>query len=126
MPIRRLLLTDLEEEVEEVDNQLDQMGYNIRIRLIDEFLAKSNIEVTWLCDVLRGDEVYVLQVKLPSKFQKNTHFSETLNRFDLFIDNRIALGVKYLAHHLFAISIQNIRSCSLIKRYLHPILPGRF
>ncbi|XP_022981618.1 trafficking protein particle complex subunit 3-like [Cucurbita maxima] len=38
----RQLLTDLE-EVEEVNKQLDQMGYNIGIRLIDEFLAKSNI-----------------------------------------------------------------------------------
>ncbi|KAJ4724962.1 Trafficking protein particle complex subunit [Melia azedarach] len=38
----RQLLTDLE-EVEEVNKQLDQMGYNIGIRLIDEFLAKSNV-----------------------------------------------------------------------------------
>lgn len=36
------LLTDFE-EVEEVNKQLDQMGYNIGIQLIDEFLAKSNI-----------------------------------------------------------------------------------
>jgi len=40
--IVRQLLTDFE-EVEEVNKQLDQMGYNIGIRLIDEFLAKSNI-----------------------------------------------------------------------------------
>ncbi|XP_010274358.1 PREDICTED: trafficking protein particle complex subunit 3-like isoform X2 [Nelumbo nucifera] len=40
--IVRQLLTDLE-EVEEVNKQLDQMGYNIGIRLIDEFLTKSNI-----------------------------------------------------------------------------------
>ncbi|XP_009607184.1 uncharacterized protein LOC107803357 [Nicotiana tabacum] len=40
--IVRQLLTDLE-EVEEVNKQLDQMGYNIGIRLIDEFLAKSNV-----------------------------------------------------------------------------------
>ncbi|KAG6538456.1 hypothetical protein ZIOFF_003578 [Zingiber officinale] len=40
----RQLLTDLE-EVEEVNKQLDQMyvGYNIGVRLIDEFLAKSNV-----------------------------------------------------------------------------------
>ncbi|KAJ0044851.1 hypothetical protein Pint_04247 [Pistacia integerrima] len=38
----RQLLTDLE-EVEEVNKQLDQMGYNMGIRLIDEFLAKSNV-----------------------------------------------------------------------------------
>ncbi|MCL7051207.1 hypothetical protein MKW94_003971 [Papaver nudicaule] len=38
----RQLLTDLE-EVEEVIKQLDQMGYNIGIRLIDEFLAKPNV-----------------------------------------------------------------------------------
>ncbi|KAK2642966.1 hypothetical protein Ddye_024729 [Dipteronia dyeriana] len=125
----RQLLTDLE-EVEEVNKQLDQMGYNIGIRLIDEFLAKSNVarcvgfketaemiakmygswvvliimlednplvdfvelpdtcqglyycnilsgvirgalemvsmktEVTWLHDVLRGDDAYEMQVKL--------------------------------------------------------------
>ncbi|PKA64081.1 hypothetical protein AXF42_Ash005093 [Apostasia shenzhenica] len=40
--IVRQLLTDLE-EVDEVNKQLDQMGYNIGVRLIDEFLAKSNI-----------------------------------------------------------------------------------
>ncbi|KAK3144255.1 hypothetical protein QOZ80_4AG0310630 [Eleusine coracana subsp. coracana] len=38
----RQLLTDLE-EVEEVNKQLDQMGYNIGTRLVDEFLAKSNV-----------------------------------------------------------------------------------
>ncbi|EXC05107.1 hypothetical protein L484_011896 [Morus notabilis] len=81
--IVRQLLTDLE-EVEEVNKQLDQMGYNIGIRLIDEFLAKSNVsrcvdfketaetiakvsmkaEVTWIRDVLRGDDAFELQVKL--------------------------------------------------------------
>ncbi|KAK6132921.1 hypothetical protein DH2020_033305 [Rehmannia glutinosa] len=40
--IVRQLLTDLE-EVEEVNKQLDQMGYNIGVRLVDEFLEKSNV-----------------------------------------------------------------------------------
>jgi uncharacterized protein YjaZ len=40
--IVRQLLTDFE-EVEEVNKQLDTMGYNIGVRLIDDFLAKSNI-----------------------------------------------------------------------------------
>ncbi|XP_057519133.1 uncharacterized protein LOC130799875 [Amaranthus tricolor] len=40
--IVRQLLTDLE-EVDQVNKQLDQMGYNIGVRLIDEFLAKSNV-----------------------------------------------------------------------------------
>ncbi|CAA0841766.1 Transport protein particle (TRAPP) component [Striga hermonthica] len=40
--IVRQLLTDLE-EVEEVNKQLDQIGYNIGVRLVDEFLAKSNV-----------------------------------------------------------------------------------
>ncbi|GAA0138415.1 hypothetical protein LIER_00167 [Lithospermum erythrorhizon] len=40
--IVRQLLTDLE-DVEEVNKQLDQMGYNMGIRLVDEFLAKSNV-----------------------------------------------------------------------------------
>ncbi|GBG71644.1 hypothetical protein CBR_g9060 [Chara braunii] len=38
----RQLLTDLE-DINEVNKQLDTMGYNIGIRLIDEFLAKANI-----------------------------------------------------------------------------------
>lgn len=38
--IVRQLITDLE-DMEEVNKQLDVMGYNIGIRLIDEFLAKS-------------------------------------------------------------------------------------
>ncbi|GAQ78413.1 transport protein particle component [Klebsormidium nitens] len=37
----RQLLTD-HEDVDDVNKQLDSMGYNIGIRLIDEFLAKSN------------------------------------------------------------------------------------
>lgn len=40
--IVRQLLTDYE-DVEEVNKQLDTMGYNIGVRLIDEFLAKANI-----------------------------------------------------------------------------------
>nr|CAB3458766.1 unnamed protein product [Digitaria exilis] len=81
--IVRQLLTDLE-EVEEVNKQLDQMGYNIGTRLVDEFLAKSNVsrcvdfketadviakvsmktEVTWVRDMLRGDDAYEMRVKL--------------------------------------------------------------
>ncbi|CAO2819854.1 unnamed protein product [Amaranthus hypochondriacus] len=40
--IVRQLLTDLE-DVDQVNKQLDQMGYNIGARLIDEFLSKSNV-----------------------------------------------------------------------------------
>ncbi|KAK7290821.1 hypothetical protein RIF29_05538 [Crotalaria pallida] len=40
--IVRQLITDLE-EVDDVNKQLDQMGYNIGVRLIDEFLAKSSV-----------------------------------------------------------------------------------
>eukprot|EP00249_Psilotum_nudum_P005109 c18590_g1_i1 orf=152-709(+) len=40
--IVRQLLTDFE-DVEEVNKQLDTMGYHIGIRLIDDFLAKSNV-----------------------------------------------------------------------------------
>eukprot|EP00735_Rhodelphis_limneticus_P014702 TRINITY_DN8777_c0_g1::TRINITY_DN8777_c0_g1_i1::g.23870::m.23870 TRINITY_DN8777_c0_g1::TRINITY_DN8777_c0_g1_i1::g.23870 ORF type:complete len:202 (+),score=46.75,sp/Q86K94/TPPC3_DICDI/57.14/6e-72,TRAPP/PF04051.11/3.8e-39,AAA_32/PF13654.1/0.088 TRINITY_DN8777_c0_g1_i1:38-607(+) len=36
------LLQDYE-DVDEVNKQLDKMGYNIGLRLIDEFLAKSNL-----------------------------------------------------------------------------------
>lgn len=38
--IVRQLIADFE-DLEEVNKQLDQMGYNIGIRLIDEFLAKT-------------------------------------------------------------------------------------
>ncbi|KAK9867426.1 hypothetical protein WJX84_008847 [Apatococcus fuscideae] len=38
--IVRQLITDLE-DIGEVNKQLDTMGYNIGVRLIDEFLAKS-------------------------------------------------------------------------------------
>lgn len=31
------------EKTEEINEQLDKMGYNIGIRLIDDFLAKSNV-----------------------------------------------------------------------------------
>lgn len=38
--IVRQLIADYE-DIEEVNKQLDKMGYNIGIRLVDEFLAKS-------------------------------------------------------------------------------------
>ncbi|CAI5458962.1 unnamed protein product [Closterium sp. Yama58-4] len=38
----RQLLTDLE-DIDEVNKQLDAMGYNIGVRLIDEFLSKANV-----------------------------------------------------------------------------------
>ncbi|KAK3260517.1 hypothetical protein CYMTET_30525 [Cymbomonas tetramitiformis] len=38
----RQLLIDNEENVDAVNVQLDKMGYNIGIRLVDEFLAKSS------------------------------------------------------------------------------------
>ncbi|XP_021910036.1 trafficking protein particle complex subunit 3-like [Carica papaya] len=38
----RQLLTDIE-DVEEVNKQLDQMGYNIGVGLVDELLSKTNI-----------------------------------------------------------------------------------
>lgn len=40
--IVRQIIADFE-DIEEVNKQLDQMGYNIGIRLIDEFLAKSKL-----------------------------------------------------------------------------------
>lgn len=40
--IVRQLISDFE-DLEEVNKQLDQMGYNIGIRLVDEFLAKAKI-----------------------------------------------------------------------------------
>lgn len=38
----RQLLNDYEDCVEDVNTQLEKMGYNIGIRLVDEFLAKTN------------------------------------------------------------------------------------
>mmetsp|Transcript_21902 Transcript_21902/g.30466 ORF Transcript_21902/g.30466 Transcript_21902/m.30466 type:complete len:188 (+) Transcript_21902:157-720(+) len=40
--IVRQLLIDYEDNVESVNVQLEKMGYNIGVRLIDEFLAKSS------------------------------------------------------------------------------------
>jgi len=38
------LCKDFEGDYVEVNKQLDKMGYNIGLRLIEEFLAKSNIQ----------------------------------------------------------------------------------
>ncbi|XP_026406831.1 trafficking protein particle complex subunit 3-like isoform X1 [Papaver somniferum] len=65
----RQLLTDLE-EVEEVNKQLDQMGYNIGIRLIDEFLAKSN--VSSCADFKESADVIAKACFLCSKKSSNT------------------------------------------------------
>ncbi|GBF96278.1 trafficking particle complex subunit 3 [Raphidocelis subcapitata] len=40
--IVRQLIADFE-DLDEVNKQLDQMGYNIGVRLVDEFLAKSKM-----------------------------------------------------------------------------------
>eukprot|EP00877_Chromochloris_zofingiensis_P004652 jgi/Chrzof1/14188/Cz08g28200.t1 len=40
--IVRQLIADFE-DLDEVNKQLDQMGYNIGIRLVDEFLAKAKV-----------------------------------------------------------------------------------
>eukprot|EP00270_Netrium_digitus_P017598 TRINITY_DN6501_c0_g1_i3.p1 TRINITY_DN6501_c0_g1~~TRINITY_DN6501_c0_g1_i3.p1 ORF type:complete len:127 (+),score=48.77 TRINITY_DN6501_c0_g1_i3:210-590(+) len=81
--IVRQLLTDFD-DVEEVNKQLDTMGYNMGIRLIDEFLAKANvqrcsdfresieitarvslrIEAQFVRDMLKGDEAFEIRVKL--------------------------------------------------------------
>ena len=37
------LCKDYENDYVEVNKQLDKMGYNIGLRLIDDFLAKSNV-----------------------------------------------------------------------------------
>lgn len=38
------LCKDFEGDYVEVNKQLDKMGYNIGLRLIEEFLAKSNMQ----------------------------------------------------------------------------------
>ena len=40
--IVRQLIADFE-DLDEVNKQLDTMGYNIGVRLVDEFLAKAKV-----------------------------------------------------------------------------------
>ncbi|DBA84997.1 TPA: hypothetical protein ACH3X2_005735 [Trebouxia sp. C0005] len=62
--IVRQLITDLE-DLEEVNKQLDTMGYNIGIRLIDEFLAKSK---TTKCVDFRDTADKIARVRTNASF----------------------------------------------------------
>lgn len=54
------LCRDYENEYVEVNKQLDRMGYNIGLRLIEDFLAKSN---TGLCGTFRETAEMISKVK---------------------------------------------------------------
>eukprot|EP00240_Pyramimonas_obovata_P006888 CAMPEP_0118921036 /NCGR_PEP_ID=MMETSP1169-20130426/433_1 /TAXON_ID=36882 /ORGANISM="Pyramimonas obovata, Strain CCMP722" /LENGTH=177 /DNA_ID=CAMNT_0006861685 /DNA_START=115 /DNA_END=648 /DNA_ORIENTATION=+ len=57
----RQLLVDNEDNVEAVNTQLEKMGYNIGVRLIDEFLAKTS---TTRCSDFRETAEVVAKVGL--------------------------------------------------------------
>ncbi|PNW84474.1 hypothetical protein CHLRE_03g145607v5 [Chlamydomonas reinhardtii] len=59
--IVRQLISDYE-DIEEVNKQLEQMGYNMGIRLVDEFLAKAKIS---RCSSFRDTADVVAKQALP-------------------------------------------------------------
>lgn len=77
------LCSDLDNNYTEVNKQLDKMGYNIGMRLVEDFFAKSGVQrclnlretaetiskvreispleiLTFSIDILRGDELYMI------------------------------------------------------------------
>lgn len=56
------LCTDYEYDYTQVNQQLDKMGYNIGMRLIEDFLAKSN---TGRCGNFRDTADMISKVALP-------------------------------------------------------------
>nr|PNR60735.1 hypothetical protein PHYPA_003528 [Physcomitrium patens] len=64
--IVRQLLTNYE-EIDEVNKQLDTMGYNIGARLVDDFLVKANI--TKCTNFRETAEVISKGIQLPKKTQ---------------------------------------------------------
>lgn len=53
------LCRDLDSDYAEVNKQLDKMGYNIGVRLIEDFLAKSN---TGRCSTFRDTAETIARV----------------------------------------------------------------
>lgn len=59
------LCTDYDYDYAQINQQLDKMGYNIGMRLIEDFLAKSN---TGRCGNFRDTAEMISKVGLPSKY----------------------------------------------------------
>ncbi|XP_048469136.1 trafficking protein particle complex subunit 3 isoform X3 [Rhincodon typus] len=79
------------ENDEDVNKQLDKMGYNIGVRLIEDFLARSNvgrchdfretadviakvqmaIDVKFVQDTLKGDNVTEIRLKFIKRIEEN-------------------------------------------------------
>jgi hypothetical protein len=65
------LCKDYENDYIEVNKQLDKMGYNIGLRLIEDFLAKSNI--TTRCTNFRETGEMISKVRAATFLFPRTH-----------------------------------------------------
>eukprot|EP00894_Picocystis_sp_ML_P003781 jgi/Pico_ML_1/54298/g4668.t2 len=93
----RQLIEDYE-DLDEVNKQLDEMGYNVGVRIIDDFLAKSEADkcssfegtvetiassafrmflgATIERDVLKGDEVTEIRLRLLERIPEEYPFKD--------------------------------------------------
>ena len=99
------------EKVDAINEQLDKMGYNIGIRLIDEFLAKSGVEMDTPCTSLRETADMICKVAFRMFLNMNTessNWSSDDNQFSiLFSDNPLTEFVELPPH------LQDLRYCNI-------------
>ena len=89
------LARDFDGNYQEVNNQLDKMGYNIGVRLIEDYLAKSN--ATKRCATFRDTAEMIAKVSLlyvcPFCYCESDHL------------------LNFLLAHIFIDWLQNVPKC---------------
>lgn len=107
------------ENPEEVNKQLDQMGYNIGLRLIDDFLAKTNTP--------RCHELKDVADKIQTAFRMYLGFAPTVtnwsaggDEFSLLIDSNPLTEYVELPDHMSSLRYCNL-FCGAIRGALEQV-----
>jgi hypothetical protein len=99
------------EKVDDINEQLDKMGYNIGIRLIDEFLAKSGVDMDTPCSSLRETADMICKVAFRMFLNVNadcSNWGADDNQFSvLFNDNPLTEFVELPPN------LQDLRYCNI-------------
>lgn len=115
----RQLITDLE-DIEEVNKQLDTMGYNIGVRIIDEFLAKSK---TTKCTDFRDTADKIAKVGLRMFLNCSasaTNWNADSTECSLILDDNLLIDFVELPEGCQALKYCNIL-CGVIRGALEMV-----
>lgn len=99
------------EKVDAINEQLEKMGHNIGVRLIDEFLAKSGVDMSTPCASLRETADMITKVAFRMFLNMNadcTNWNTEATAFSiLFNDSPITEFVELPPH------LQGLKYCNL-------------